>query len=329
MNVPLNLTEVDPNANPIAMASPITPAVMPLRSLAVSDPAATPKTALAPTALVLGGATGMLGQALVKAATLKGWTVHCLGRKDGPVTSQEFLEERLGALNPDFIFNAIAYTAVDDAEEHSDEALALNRNFPALLGRIVRNSSSHLLHFSTDFVFNGKNRKPYTEADSTDPLCVYGASKLGGEQALAGLVNACVIRTAWLFGPGRKNFVDTILKVARAQPQVTVVHDQVGSPSYSVDVAAMALALANTRSTGVVHAVNGGQASWCELACEAIDLANVHSTVVPITTDQWPQKARRPSYSVLNTEHLTTLTNIRPRPWPLALREYIFESLHV
>lgn len=345
MSDPLNLPQSDPKANPLAKASATMPvallhgdtaglklnsapeAITEAGKKSIADATTVSMPSTAPKAVVLGGATGMLGQALVKAVKLKGWQVHTLGREDGPVTSQEFLEARLAALNPDFIFNAIAYTAVDDAEDHSDDAIALNRKFPALLGRMMRDRSAHLLHFSTDFVFNGKNRKPYTEDDPTDPLCVYGSSKLGGEQGLMGVDNACIIRTAWLFGPGRKNFVDTILKVARAHPQITVVHDQVGSPTYTVDVATMALALASARATGIVHAVNGGQASWCELACEALALANVHSNVVPIPSDQWPQKARRPAYSVLSTERLTALTGIKPRPWPMALREYIFESL--
>ena len=283
---------------------------------------------LPPVALVLGGATGMLGQALTRAAEAKGWTVRTLGREDGPITSPDWLEARIADLNPRYVFNAVAYTAVDDAEEHADEAYAVNKSFPALLGRIVRGSSVRLIHYGTDFVFNGKKRTPYVEDDPTDPLSVYGASKLAGEQALltAAPDNACVLRSAWLFGPGRKNFVSTILRLAASSPRLTVVHDQVGSPTFTADLAAMSLALAEAEATGVVHAANGGQASWCELACEAVSLANVDSLVQPITSEQWPQKARRPTYSVLDTGRLTRLTGIKPRPWPQALRDYIFQS---
>ena len=283
---------------------------------------------LPPVALVLGGATGMLGQALTRAAEAKGWTVRTLGREDGPVTSPDWLEARIADLNPRYVFNAVAYTAVDDAEEHADEAYAVNKSFPALLGRIVRGSSVRLIHYGTDFVFNGKKRTPYVEDDPTDPLSVYGASKLAGEQALLTATpdNACVLRSAWLFGPGRKNFVSTILRLAASSPRLTVVHDQVGSPTFTADLAAMSLALAEAEATGVVHAANGGQASWCELACEAVSLANVDSLVQPITSEQWPQKARRPTYSVLDTGRLTRLTGIKPRPWPQALRDYIFQS---
>lgn len=281
-----------------------------------------------PAALVLGGATGMLGQALVLAARARGWIVHTLGREDGPVCSPDWLEARMADIQPRYVFNAIACTAVDDAEDRADEAYALNKSFPDLLGRMVRGSSTHLVHYGTDFVFNGKKRTPYTEDDDTEPLSVYGASKLAGEQALLAAApdNACVLRTAWLFGPGRTNFVSTILRLAASSPRLTVVHDQVGSPSFTADVAAMSLAVAEIRATGVVHAVNGGQASWCELACEAVSLANANAQVQPITSGQWPQKARRPAYSVLDTSRLTRLTGLTPRPWPQALREYIFQS---
>jgi len=269
----------------------------------------------------------MLGQALVLAARSAGWTVHTLGREDGPVTSPDFLEKKLGDINPTCVFNTIAYTAVDDAEEHADQAHALNRIFPGLLARLLRSSPARLVHYSTDFVFNGKKKTPYEEGDQTGPSCVYGSSKLGGEQALAGEPHCCVIRTAWLFGPGRKNFVHTILRAARANPRLTVVHDQVGSPTCTTDLAAMSLALVQAGASGLVHAVNSGQASWCELASEAVNLANLESVVQPITSDQWPQKAKRPAYSVLSTARLTELTGITPRPWPQAVRDYVYYLL--
>lgn len=283
----------------------------------------------APVALVLGGATGMLGQALSCAARARGWNVHTLGREDGPVTDPAFLENALSRLNPDYVFNGIAYTAVDQAESEKEKAHALNRAFPALLGGMTRGSHAHLIHYSTDFVFNGKKRTPYAEEDPAEPLNIYGASKLAGEQALAALdmPNCCVVRTAWLFGPGRRNFVSVMLDLAREEgtrSAITVVHDQIGSPTYTGDLAAISMALAEKRASGIVHAVNAGQASWCELASEAIGLLKPDVRVQPIPSDQWPQKARRPAYSVLATARLTALTGISPRPWPQALRDYIF-----
>ncbi len=294
-----------------------------------SREAPAPLAPAAPVALVLGGATSMLGHALMRALGAKGWTARTLGRQDGPVTEPAFLERQLADINPDYVFNTIAYTAVDAAETDKEAACALNRAFPALLGSLLRGSRAHLVHYSTDFVFNGKKSTPYAENDATDPLNVYGESKLAGEQALLALKldNACIARTAWLFGPGRSNFVRTMLNLAQTKPYLTVVHDQVGSPTFTGDLAAMSLALAEVRAEGIVHAVNGGQASWCELASEAVALASLDTLVQPIPSSQWPQAARRPAYSVLGTKRLTQLTGITPRPWPQALRDYIFEDL--
>ncbi len=179
------------------------------------------------------------------------------------MTDPAFLENALSRLNPDYIFNGIAYTAVDQAESEKEKACALNRAFPALLGGMTRGSRAHLIHYSTDFVFNGKKRTPYVEEDPTDPLNVYGASKLAGEQALTALdmPNCCVVRTAWLFGPGRRNFVSVMLDLARREDTkaaITVVHDQVGSPTYTGDLAAISMALAVKRASGIIHAVNAG-----------------------------------------------------------------------
>jgi dTDP-4-dehydrorhamnose reductase len=269
----------------------------------------------------------MLGQALVTAALARNWLVHTLGRKDGPITDAGFLAGRIASLKPDYLFNAIAYTAVDDAEDNPDEANALNRAFPALLGRIIRGTPVRLIHYSTDFVFDGKKTTPYEETDPVNPLNVYGSGKLAGEQALLPLPNCCIIRTAWLFGPGRKNFVSAILDRARVAPHLPVVHDQIGSPTYTGDLAQMSLLLAEAGASGIVHAVNGGQARWSELASEAVAQASLNTVVQPIPSSQWPQKARRPAYSVLDTGRFTSLTGCTPRPWYQALRDYIYGFL--
>ena len=280
-------------------------------------------------ALVLGGATGLLGLALTRVLTERGWQVETLGRADGNLLEMPFLEERLAKADADAVFNAVAWTQVDDAEDHPEDALLMNRTLPDALARVLKAlGRGHLVHFSTDFVFSGPHQTPWREDDAPHPAGVYGRTKLAGEEAVLRVLpeRSCVVRTAWLFGPGRKNFVSTILRLAASSPRLTVVHDQVGSPTFTADLAAMSLALAEAEATGVVHAANGGQASWCELACEAVSLANVDSLVQPITSEQWPQKARRPTYSVLDTGRLTRLTGIKPRPWPQALRDYIFQS---
>lgn len=277
-------------------------------------------------ALVLGGQTGLLGQALVRVLNKHGLCVHTLGREDGDLQNRDFLSAKLEKIQPDMLFNTIAYTQVDKAEENKAEALLWNRTLPDTLGRLVKGSATHLIHFSTDFVFAGTKNSPYTETDDTKPMSVYGCSKLQGEQALQQLdiPNCCIVRSAWLFGPGRKNFITTILDACRKRDSISVVHDQIGSPTYTLDLAHWSLLLAEKKASGIFHAANAGRASWCELACEAVTLSETHCRVDPIPSSQWPQPAPRPAFSALNTAKLSECIGISPRPWPQALRDYIF-----
>ena len=277
-------------------------------------------------ALVLGGRTGLLGQALRRVLTGHQWEVATLGREDGDLLNPDFLESAVNAAAPDLIFNTVAWTQVDAAEDESAAAMQINRALPAHLARLVKGTARHLVHYSTDFVFSGNRRHAYTEEDPTDPSCVYGSTKLAGERAVleTAPANACVLRTAWLFGPGRRNFISAILDACHKRDTITVVHDQIGSPTYSMDLALWSMLLAEKKATGVFHAVNGGRASWCELACEAVSLAEAPCRVDPISSAQWPQKAQRPGFSVLNTARLTATIGLTPRPWPQALRDYLF-----
>ena len=281
----------------------------------------------APKAFVLGGHTGLLGKALMDALNLSSWRATPLGRQDGQILDVNFLARRIKRLSPDVIFNTIAWTQVDLAEEHPSEAMALNRGFVSSLVHSIRGSAIRLVQYSTDFVFDGAKQIPYTVEDVPKPQSVYGKTKLAGEQALGALPpeQYCIVRTAWLFGPGRKNFVSTILDACRKRDSIDVVHDQTGSPTYTRDLARWSLKLAELEASGLFHAVNGGQASWCDLACEAISLSEAQCRVNPISSAQWKQKAERPRFSVLNTDSLA-LMDIVPRPWPLALREYLYHE---
>ncbi len=279
-------------------------------------------------AVVLGGKTGLLGQSLVAVLRDKKWDVVAHGRDDADVLDSAALERYLGDAAPEFVFNTIAYTQVDKAEDEPEEALRLNKALPACLGRIARQQGFWLVHYSTDFVFDGRGQAPYQLSDEPNPQSVYGRTKLAGENALLeiGLPNLNIVRTAWLFGPGRKNFVKTILTLARQRPTLGVVHDQIGSPTYTPDLALYSYELARRKVYGIFHLVNAGRASWCELAAEAVTLAELNCTVNAITSAEYPQQAKRPAYSVLATDKFTNVTGITPRPWPSALREYVFQE---
>ncbi|GAB6111088.1 dTDP-4-dehydrorhamnose reductase [Desulfomicrobium salsuginis] len=277
-------------------------------------------------AVVLGGKTGLLGQALCMAMTRRGWTVHAPGRADLDLFDRPAVEDYLGRTGADLLFNTVAYTKVDQAEDEPAEAARLNRQLPLVLGQAARKAGVRLVHYSTDFVFNGKKATPYTTEDQPDPRSVYGSTKLQGERELLalGLPGLLIIRTSWLFGPCKINFVTRILELAASRPELSVVHDQVGSPSYTPDLAANSLALVDASATGLFHLANSGQASWCELAAEAVRGADLPCRVKPITSAQYPQKAVRPAYSVLDLSKFTASTGITPRPWLQALREFLF-----
>lgn len=281
-----------------------------------------------PKALVLGGATGLLGQALVTVLRGRGWETESLGRSDGDLLNIGFLRERVERADPDVVFNAVAWTRVDDAEDHAEEAIALNRALPDALARIIASrEKTRLAHFSTDFVFSGNNNNvAWRETDEPRPLNVYGASKLEGERAVLEILpeRAFIARTAWLFGPGRVDFVDKILLACQNRDIVSVVEDQVGSPTFSLDLAEWSAMLAEKGATGLWHAVNSGRASWCELATEATQLMSAPCRVVPINSEQWTQKAKRPANSVLANDKLANFLGIKPRPWPRALRDYLY-----
>lgn len=282
-------------------------------------------------ALVLGGKTGLVGQALVKALERGNCEVHSLGRSDLDLTSKDSadaFEAVVTRVEPTCVFNAVAFTNVDAAEEDIEGATLLNRTLPAMLARIAKKRSFNLVHFSTDFVFNGKKGAPYTPEDTPEPLSVYGKTKLAGEAAILAmeLPSYQIIRTSWIFGPGKRNFISAILEKCRNKEAIRVVHDQIGSPTYSVDLADYTLRLVESGASGLFHIANSGQASRCELADEAVDLSQFECVVTPVTTADFPQKATRPHETVLDCASFTRVTGVTPRPWPQALREYVFKN---
>lgn len=280
-------------------------------------------------ALVLGGKTGLLGRALVQTLGKKGVRTLAPGRDELDVLDTAALAAFLDEHAPDVVFNAVAYTKVDQAEDELGAAMLLNRTFPERLGELAGERGTKLVHYSTDFVFDGRAAKPYTPADEPNPTSVYGRTKLAGENALLrlGLTNLIIIRTSWLFGPGGKNFVQTIVNKARTVEELKVVHDQIGSPTYTPDLALHSVQLAALDVHGVFQIANAGLASWCELAAEAVNLAGLSARVLPIQSKDWPQKALRPAYSVLSTEKFSSVTGVAPRPWATALRDYVFSHL--
>jgi dTDP-4-dehydrorhamnose reductase len=274
---------------------------------------------------VIVGSAGQLGRDLC--SHLSGQVVP-LTRKELELTNAAGVRATLTALQPDVVINCAAYNFVDKAEDEAETAFAVNALGPRLLADACNDLDAVLVHFSTDYAFglDTNRRKPYRESDLPGPLNLYGISKLAGEYAVRSRCRRhLVIRTCGLYGrwgSGGKggNFVETMLRIAGQGKPLRVVHDQVCTPSYTVDVAAAAIQLLGANATGLFHLTNAGQCSWYELAQSVFALRGVAADLTPITTQEYGSRARRPAYSVLTSEHPQTPPL---RPWQEALTAYL------
>lgn len=292
------------------------------------------------------GANGQLGCAL-RLAALKGhdnWlftdvcdaspeTIAMLRRLGGEavdistarldVTDADSVRKLLRDNEIDTVINCAAYTAVDAAETHADEARLLNVEAPRILADSVRDLCGLLVHISTDYVFGGRASEPWKETDIPAPLGVYGRTKLEGEIAVA--ASGCkymIIRTAWMFSEFGKNFVKTILKLTSEKPQIRVVNDQIGTPTYAQDLAETILQIVQKYGrNGIWHYTNSGQCSWYQFARAIADLTGrTDCRIEPCTTAEYPTAARRPAWSVLDKSRIAADFGIVPPAWENSLR---------
>lgn len=252
---------------------------------------------------VIVGASGQLGRSLV-ANVPSGVTLVALDRSALDIGNEAAVMSRIHAERPDLLFNAAAYTAVDKAETDAEAAWAINARSVGLLADATQAVGSAFVHVSTDFVFDGKSGSPYLPNAPTNPLGVYGQTKLEGER-LAGSA-ALIVRTAWVYAPWGGNFVRTMLRLMAERPEVRVVADQIGTPTYAPALASALWRLAQNGVIGIHHYTDAGAASWYDFAVaiheEALALGLLEAAVpiIPIGTDEFPTPARRPSYSVLD-----------------------------
>ncbi|QJB57991.1 dTDP-4-dehydrorhamnose reductase [Pseudodesulfovibrio sp. zrk46] len=279
--------------------------------------------------VIFGGKTGLLGQSLTKALTSTGAKVYPLSSKDCDLLEPVEVEKLLNRRDPDLIINAVAYTAVDLAEDEEEAAFALNATAPQLLAAEAIRRGIPFVHYSTDFVFKGDSETPYTVYDETGAFSVYGISKAEGERNLLalGYEKTLIIRISWLFGPGKINFVEKILSLAEERDTLSVVDDQTGSPSYAPDVATNTVKLLEHDATGIYHLANSGDTTWYGLASAAVALTNIDCDVQPVPSSAYPTKATRPRYSVLDLGRFTQATGETPRHWKEALEEYVKKEL--
>jgi len=284
-----------------------------------------------PRILVIGGAS-QLGLELTSLSWPAGYEVYAPPRSEVDVTDRAAIAACLAARSWTAVINAAAYTAVDAAEDAVAEAFAANALGPAILAEETKRRGVPLIHVSTDYVFDGTKPTPYVEDDPVRPLGVYGASKLAGEEAVrTGNPRHLIVRTSWVFGRHGRNFVKTMLRLAREGKSVRVVDDQVGSPTSAFDLAAALMALAITSNlrdhSGVYHFANSGETSWFGFASEifALNAALGEPTprAEPITTAGYPTPAKRPANSRLSTARIEQDFGIAPRPWEEALQPVV------
>ena len=283
-------------------------------------------------AYLITGAGGMLGTALQQVLGEQGHRFVALGETELDVTDVAAVHKRVtGFANSlqegerGVLINAAAYTNVERAEDEPEMAFLVNERGAVNLARAAHESGLRFVHFSTDFVFDGFKDGAYVEEDDPHPLSVYGQSKLNGEDSvIAENPDALIVRTAWTFGPAGTNFPVKILEAARTHPQLRVVTDEVGSPTYTADLAAGMLGLLAADAHGIFHLTGTGSCSRFELAQRVLVLAGFDVAIDPVTSDAFPTKAARPLNSVLDCSKAAGLGVVLPE-WSDALKRFMGE----
>ena len=267
---------------------------------------------------------GNAGQLSFELVRILGEDTICLGPEDTDITNASLLSETLSKLAPSVIINAAAYTAVDKAEEDVDLCHAINATAVENLAKYCKQSGAFLVHVSTDYVFNGHKGSPYLTDDTIEPQGVYGKTKADGEKALLDLLpnSSCLIRTAWVYSSHGNNFVKTMLRLMADKPQLAVIDDQIGTPTWAKGLAEVCVSAAQNQTQGVYHWTDEGVASWYDFALAIQELGiekgllSSAIPVLPIPSSQYPTPASRPHYSVLDkTSTRDTFSSLNLTHW--------------
>jgi dTDP-4-dehydrorhamnose reductase len=267
------------------------------------------------------GATGMLGHALMR--QWRDDDVIGLGSANADLRNPEQIDTAVEAAKPDWIVLAAAYTDVDGCEINPTLASSINTQGAVNVAKAAARVGAKLLFVSTDYVFDGKKTAHYEVTDPRNPINAYGRSKAEAEEKIAQILpESCIVRTSWLFGPGGKCFPDTILRLADTRPEIKVVNDQRGSPTYTRDLADAIIKLCRADARGIVHCTNSGDCTWFDFAAEILRQAGKPTRVRPTTSDEFVRPAERPKFSVLSPASLNAW-GIVMCPWQETLPEYL------
>lgn len=291
--------------------------------------------------IIFTGSKGQLGYQIAR--VFEGNELLGVDREEMDITDRDEVARVIGEFQPEVIIHGAAYTNVDGAETDREGAFLVNETGTKNIVEAASKVGAKVVYVSTDYVFAGDNAEGYLEDDKTGPQSVYGESKLAGEKATLGVSgwelvvgggdrpdgddqgiinNNLIVRTAWLYGENGKNFVETMLKLAEIQPELKVVSDQVGSPTYTKDLALAIKFLIEKDAKGIFHTVNAGNCSWYDFAGKIFELSGKKVQVSPVSTTEFPRPAKRPAYSVLITDKLNS-SGFENRAWQTALEDYL------
>jgi len=269
--------------------------------------------------IVVFGASGQLGQCLKKVAENRGLTgIFFPPESEADILNTEALKKIFETYKPAWCINCAAYTAVDKAEDDIDTARKINKTGVENIAALCKEYQSVLIHTSTDFVFEGNKPAPLTEKDVAEPVSVYGLTKLEGEQAVAAILDEYyTLRTSWLYSEYGNNFVKTMLRLGAEREELKIVADQVGTPTYAMDLANCILQIitSDNKAYGTYHYSNEGMASWYDFAKAIFDISGTEVKTLPIRTSEYPVKAVRPAYSVMDKSKIKQVFGIEIPYW--------------
>ena len=264
------------------------------------------------------GANGQLGYDVIKQLNSIGIDYLGTDRESLDITNKEQVARVISDYNPDAVIHCAAYTAVDKAEDEKDLCYSVNVIGTRYIAQVCKEINSKMVYISTDYVFDGEGDKPFEVTDKPNPINYYGKTKYEGELEVQNLLDKYfVVRISWVFGSNGNNFVKTMLRLGKERNEVSVVADQIGSPTYTPDLAKLLVDMVKTDKYGIYHATNEGYCSWYEFACEIFKQAGMDVKVNPIKTEDYPTKAKRPKNSKL-------ICNISLRKYKLALKNFIY-----
>jgi dTDP-4-dehydrorhamnose reductase len=273
------------------------------------------------------GASGQLGLCLKKVAAEQGVTdIFFPGKGEANILNDDGLKKMFEEHKPQYCINCAAYTAVDRAEDDADTARQVNRDGVANLARLCQSYGTTLVHVSTDFVFGGNSTQPLSEADRTAPINVYGLTKLEGEQAIAELLpEHYILRTSWLYSEYANNFVKTMLRLGAEKDELKIIADQVGTPTYAIDLAACIFTVIknDNHQYGIYHYSNEGVTSWYDFAMGIFDISNTQVKVYPVRTSEYVTRAVRPAFSVMDKSKIKAAFNMEIPYWRKSLETCI------